>query len=299
LIDLGFGIAIWTIVLGILAAYQVRVSMLGRVRSARADKDGGSVLLPLHFVEFAQWMLRPFANALIRRGVTPAGVTWFSLLPGVGAGVAVAFGWFGLATFLGTIASFCDSLDGMIARLTKSSSESGETLDALVDRYAESAFFVGLLVYYRSSLFMTVAIAIAFVGAYTVSYTSAKAEAQGVEPPRGLMRRNERATYLFGAAGLVPFSRLLAPASAGAFAHEAPMILSIVLIGIIANLSSFRRVGAIRRALDVIKPPVRGVMPDAPSNAVHSAVHPAGSAPPHARAALGDTSGAAVSHDAS
>ncbi|MDQ6612984.1 MAG: CDP-alcohol phosphatidyltransferase family protein, partial [Gemmatimonadota bacterium] len=213
LLDMYFAIVIWGTLIAVLLLYTVRVWMLGRARSARADKDGGSVLLPKHFVELSQWMLNPLGRLLIRLGGTPDGVTWFSLLPGIGAGVALAFGWFGLGCFLSTIACFSDSLDGMLARLSGKSSESGETLDAIVDRYAESSFFIGLIVYYRFSPIMVTLSAVAFLGAFMVSYTTAKAEAQQVAPPRGLMRRNERAVYLAAGAGLTPFMRVLFPAA--------------------------------------------------------------------------------------
>ncbi|MEP6764527.1 MAG: CDP-alcohol phosphatidyltransferase family protein [Gemmatimonadaceae bacterium] len=247
-LDLFFGIAIWGTVLSIFVLYLGRVWMLGRARSARADKDGGSILLSKHLVEFAQWMLHPLGRLLVRLGGTPDGVTWFSLLPGIGAGVAIAYGWFGLAALLSSIASFSDSLDGMLARLSGKSSESGETLDAIVDRYAESSFFIGLIVYYRFSPIMVTLSAVAFLGAFMVSYTTAKAEAQQVAPPRGLMRRNERALYLAVGSGLVPFVRVMIPNSSQ-FLQETTMIIAIVLIAIIANLSSFVRVGGIRRAL--------------------------------------------------
>ena len=247
--DLKVGVLPWAIVLSALALYAIRVVMTGRARTARADRDGGSVLLSMHFVEFGGWFLAPVGRFVVRIGGTPDGVTWFSLMSAVGAGVALAFGRFGLATLLGTIAAFCDSLDGIVARLTGLSSEAGETLDAMVDRYAESAFFVGLLVHYRSSSVVTAFVALAMVGAFMVSYTSAKAEAQGVEPPRGLMRRSERATYLLVGAGLTPFANALVPASASLIVRDAPMLLAILLIAIIANVSTFRRVSLIRQAL--------------------------------------------------
>ncbi|MEP6832473.1 MAG: CDP-alcohol phosphatidyltransferase family protein [Gemmatimonas sp.] len=247
--DFAFGVVPWAVVLGALLVYTIRVLLTGRAKSARADADGGSVLLSKHFIEFAMWMLMPVGRLVVRMGGSSDGVTWFSVLPGVGAGVALAFGRFGLATLLGTIASFCDSLDGMVARLTGMGSEAGETLDAMIDRYAESAFFVGLLLHYRESFLITAFVATAMVGAFMVSYTSAKAEAQHVAPPRGLMRRSERATYLLAGSGLTPFSNALLPASAPLMERDAPMLLAIGLIAIISNFSTFRRVGLIREAL--------------------------------------------------
>lgn len=254
--DLFFGIVPWAVVLSMLAIYTMRVIIKGRATSARADKEGGSVLLSKHLVEFGLWMLTPVGRALARWGATPDGVTWFSLVPGMGAGLALAFGWFGVATLLGTVAAFCDSLDGMLARLLNRGSEAGETLDAIVDRYAEASFLAGLMVHYRYSATMSAMTAFALVGAFMVSYTSAKAEAQQVTPPRGLMRRSERATYMLVGAGLVPFTRALIPenVSIGAyvenhFLREAPMVIVIAVIAIIANWSAVRRMLMIRGAL--------------------------------------------------
>lgn len=247
--DLIVGALPWAIVLSALLVYSIRVMMSGRLRSNRADSDGGSVLLSLHFLEFGQWFLSPLGRFIVRSGGTPDGVTWVSLLSGVGAGIAVAFGRFGLATLLGAIACFCDSLDGMVARLSGLSSEAGETLDAIVDRYSESAFFVGLLLHYRESFLIMVVVSLAMLGAFMVSYTSAKAEAQDVEPPRGLMRRSERAVYLVGGAGLTPFSNALLPDSAPLILRDAPIMLAMVLIALVANASTFRRVSLIRQAL--------------------------------------------------
>ncbi|MEO7965442.1 MAG: CDP-alcohol phosphatidyltransferase family protein [Gemmatimonadaceae bacterium] len=259
--DLIFGIGTWAIILGMLAIYRVRVALKGRSQSARADREGGSIILSKFLVEYGLWMMTPVARFLVRAGVTPDGVTWFSLVPGIGAGIALAYGWFGLATFLGTIAAFSDSVDGFVARLTGLGSEAGETLDAIIDRYVESAFFAGLLVHYRDSMPMVALTATALIGAFMVSYTSAKAEAQQVSPPRGLMRRSERATYLLVGAGLVPFTRAFFADSSPLLYREATMIIVIVAIAIIANLSSLMRVTSIRASLRAL---------ESPSNVPHS-----------------------------
>lgn len=248
--DLIIGTIPWVLVLSLLAAYGIRVLIKGRARSARADREGGSMLLSKLLVEFGLWMITPVSRVLARFGATPDGVTWFSLVPGIGAGVALAFGWFGVAALLGLIAAFCDSLDGMLARLLGTGSESGETLDAIVDRYAESAFLAGAMVHYRYSATMSAMTALALVGAFMVSYTTAKAEAQQITPPRGLMRRSERAVYLLVGAGLVPFTRALLPDTTTHFLREAPMVAVIGAIAIIANGSALRRMSRIRRALN-------------------------------------------------
>lgn len=247
--DLAVGVVPWAIVLSALLVFIARVVLSGRARSTRADKDGGSALLSIHLLEFGVWLLTPVGRLVVRLGGTPDSVTWFSLLAGLGSGIALAFGRFGLATLLGSMAAFGDSLDGMVARFKGVSSEAGETLDAIADRYAESAFLVGLMLHYRNEIWLSALTGLALVGAFMVSYTSAKAEAQQVAPPRGLMRRSERAVYMLVGAGLTTFSIALTSPDASVLLREAPILIAIALIAIIANFSTFGRVALIRTAL--------------------------------------------------
>ena len=69
-------------------------------------------------MEMVYWMLDPVIDFLAALRITPNMVTLFSLLPAAGAGVALAFGWFGLASVLAVMATFCDILDGLLARKT-------------------------------------------------------------------------------------------------------------------------------------------------------------------------------------
>ena len=62
--------------------------------------------------------------------ITPNRLTWARGVLGFGAGVALAFGWFGLACALATWSVLGDILDGQVARMTNSGSDRGELLDA-------------------------------------------------------------------------------------------------------------------------------------------------------------------------
>jgi CDP-diacylglycerol---glycerol-3-phosphate 3-phosphatidyltransferase len=255
--DLVFAAVAWIFVLGAGAAYALRAAARGRARSARADRDGGSALLSKHLVELCLWTMTPFTAVLARMGVTPDGVTWFSLLPGLAAGAALVFGWFGLAALLGMVAAFCDAIDGLLARRLGRGSEAGETLDAVVDRYTEGAFLGGLVVYYRATTVMMTLSILALIGSFMISYTTAKAEAQGVDPPRGVMRRGERALYLLVAAGLVPFVRALVPATRPFYVRDAPIVAVVVFIAAVGNYSVVSRMRQIRQALAARGPAAR------------------------------------------
>jgi len=48
--------------------------------------------------------------------------------------------------------SVFDAFDGIVARQKNLSSDSGEVLDAVVDRYCDAAPLIGLTMFYRGSL---------------------------------------------------------------------------------------------------------------------------------------------------
>lgn len=234
-----------------LAIYSTRTLLRGRARNARVDQDGGSLLVTKGFMEFGYWLVEPVAAVLYRMGVTPDQVTAFSLLPALAAGVAVARGAFGLACCLSTLASLCDTLDGLVARRAGTASDAGEAFDALADRYGEFFFIGGLVVHYRQSLPLCVLALAALLGAFLISYSTAKAEAIGVPPPRGLMRRAERAIYLGVAAGLTPFFVEFGGAAWPTWLRELPMVTVTGLIAVIANASTMSRLRQIMRSVRV------------------------------------------------
>lgn len=247
--DIYFSVGIVSLLVVTLMLYGVRAALVGRARHDRVDKDGGSAFVGKRFMEFGYWLVGPLVAALDRLGATPNGVTAFSLLPAAGAGVAVAFGWFGLSCVLATMAAFADIIDGLLARRQGVSSDAGEALDAAVDRYSEFFFVTGLLVYYRSSVPIFLLAAFTLLGGYMVSYATVKAEALAVIAPRGSMRRSERAIYLFFGAGFTPLAELLAGPSRPLVVRQAPMVFAIALVALVSNVSVVRRVAAIMKAI--------------------------------------------------
>ncbi|MBC8132058.1 MAG: CDP-alcohol phosphatidyltransferase family protein [Deltaproteobacteria bacterium] len=247
--DIYFSYAMLCLTVATAGAYGARTFFRGRARHERADKDGGSLFVGKRFMEFGYWLMDPLVAVLHRAGVTPDMVTVFSLLPALIAGVAVSQGWFGLACVLATFASLSDAVDGLLARRRGSASDAGEAFDAVVDRYVEFFLMGGLIVYYRASLILCVAAIFALFGAFMVSYSTAKAEALNVPPPRGSMRRAERAIYLLFAAGLTPFAGAISGPDANVLFREGPMIGAVGLIAVVSNVSVIARLRAIVRAI--------------------------------------------------
>jgi CDP-diacylglycerol--glycerol-3-phosphate 3-phosphatidyltransferase len=248
--DIYFAVAMWTFAGSVVVAYLMRMMLRGRARFDRLDADGGSVFLGKRVMEGAYWLLDPPVNLLIALRVTPNMVTLFSLLPALGAGVAVAFGWFGLGCMLATIATLSDIVDGVIARRTGVSSDAGEVIDAAVDRYGEFFLLGGLAFYYRDTWSVLLLVLAAIIGSFMVSYSTAKAEAVRVPAPRGAMRRSERAVYLLVAAGLTSVTKVIFADTPTLSLREAPMILAIAIVAGVSNVSVVQRLGAIINALE-------------------------------------------------
>jgi CDP-diacylglycerol--glycerol-3-phosphate 3-phosphatidyltransferase len=236
--------------LAIAVAYAGRVSRRGWTHEARIERAGGSALLGRRPMEIAYWALRPLGRALVALGASANAVTWSSLALAVTAGAAIAAGHYGVGAAFMAASSLGDALDGMIARETGTASAAGEVLDAAVDRYAELLFLGGIALEGRSSPALLALAFAATAGAIMVSYSTAKAEALGVTPPRGAMRREERAVYLVLGAALVPVA---AAATARwelpGWVGRAPLFLSLGLVAVVGNLSAVRRFRAIAAAV--------------------------------------------------
>jgi CDP-diacylglycerol--glycerol-3-phosphate 3-phosphatidyltransferase len=248
-LDLGIAIANIAFFFSLLGVYLLRSAIVGRRRHARADADGGSVFLRKPMMEMVYWILEPIIDFLAALRITPNMVTLFSLLPAAGAGVALGFGWFGLASVLAVLATFCDILDGLLARKTGVSSGAGEVIDAAVDRYGEMFFFGGLVYYYRTHDQVLFIVLLAIVGSFMVSYATAKAEAMGVPAPRGAMRRGERAAYLIFGAAFTPVAQALFASSPSLALRELPIILTVTIVAVVSNISVLQRFVAINDLL--------------------------------------------------
>jgi phosphatidylglycerophosphate synthase len=198
------------------------------------------------------WAIDPVVRGLVRIGATPNAVTFAALVLGLGAGAAVATGWFGLACLLATCSTISDILDGQVARITQTGSNAGELLDAAVDRYTEFAFIAGFILYARDSPFQIAVALAALLASFMISYVSAKAEAFQVAVPRGLMRRHERATYLTAGAGVTPVFGPAVHAQWPALPAAAIFVLCLAIVGAVGNLAALQRLVRLRRRVHAV-----------------------------------------------
>ena len=229
--------------LSVLVATLVLFLKGRRASNARLEGHGG-VMLGRGVMEATYLLFGPLARALIALRVTPNTITAFSLVPGLLSGVALACGHFGVGTMLATMSENADMVASM-ARHLKLTSDVGELFDAMVDRYLEFFLLAGLAFYFRNTPVMQLLTLGAILGSFMVSYTTVKAEALGVAPPTGAMRRAERAVYLILGCALVPVAGLLwpslTPGSALCLCREIPIELAILVVATVTNISAVRR----------------------------------------------------------
>jgi CDP-diacylglycerol--glycerol-3-phosphate 3-phosphatidyltransferase len=237
--------AVWVV---LIVAYAIRVSRFGKFRSERVHGvGGGTVLVGESIMQATYWAIDPVVRGLVRLGATPNAITLAALVTGIGAGAAIAAGWFGLACLLATCSAISDILDGQVARVTHSGSDAGELLDAAVDRYTEFAFIAGFILYTHDSPFQIAVALAALLASFMISYVSAKAEALQVSVPRGLMRRHERATYLTLASGLTPLLGPSIHAQWPALPATSMFVLGLAMVGSVGNLAALQRMLRIHR----------------------------------------------------
>lgn len=151
-------------------------------------------------------ILTPLGSALVRRGIGPNVVTAIGTLGTVVS--ALLFYpldqlWWGSVAI--TVFVLFDLLDGVVARLGGGGGSTwGAFLDSTLDRVADAAIFVGLILYFviKDDLLMVAVTLFCLVAGAMVSYAKARAEGLGLTCDVGLAERPERLVVGLVAAGL-------------------------------------------------------------------------------------------------
>jgi archaetidylinositol phosphate synthase len=181
-----------------------------------------------------QGMLTAEAIIAHRFGLTPNWITGFGLVLSFLAALFCAY-WRGDVRFLLfavvflLLSGFCDALDGVVARIFAQATVFGGYLDSLLDRYADAAVLMGIVlgglcepVYWGFA---------AVIGSLLVSYSRARAEAAGIKLESiGLAERAERILIL-AVAGLIGFF----------WQPVTVMTSAVVLLAVLTNLTVLQR----------------------------------------------------------
>jgi phosphatidylglycerophosphate synthase len=119
----------------------------------------------------------PLGRICLRLGLTPNALTLISLLIGGLAGYAIARGRFFGGVALIILMGVADMLDGATARAGGLASPYGTVLDHVVDRYAEFAILLGVML---SGAVAPTWVIFALFGMIMASYVRARAESTGL-----------------------------------------------------------------------------------------------------------------------
>jgi phosphatidylglycerophosphate synthase len=230
-----------------LVVFALKSAFRGLTRTDNVDRLGGSIVGSRFLLEYTFWMFSPVARAAIRLGIDPDALSWASLVLQLLAGWLLAVGSFAAGGWVLVFGAFCDALDGWVARARGVASDAGEVLDAALDRWAETAVFLGLAWYYRELWWGFLLAAAACAGAVMVSYARAKGQAFGVDAKLGLMQRHERAGWVATATVFSGLWELWRP-SLG-FARHPPTLVALGVIAVLANVTAWRRVAFVRAEL--------------------------------------------------
>jgi CDP-diacylglycerol--glycerol-3-phosphate 3-phosphatidyltransferase len=195
--------------------------------------------------QIATWAYRGFValgTRLAKVGVSANGLTYSSLLLGV-----VAFGfaargqfWFAAgAVFAGGV---FDALDGIVARTTGTVSRYGALLDSTVDRVTDALPLLGVLLYYGSSVPLSIITAVALVGSIVIPYARARAEALGAKLPTLFMRRPERIVLLVACF-------LLGEIDLGIGLPAPLLALGVLVLAVLSSVGAVSVLRAARRSL--------------------------------------------------
>ena len=99
----------------------------------------------------SKWLLDRIVGILAATGVNPNFLTFLGLVVNFGAAVSFAIGGFRTGALIIFFAGFLDMLDGQVARRQNRVTAFGAFYDSTLDRYADMALYMGLLVYYSVS----------------------------------------------------------------------------------------------------------------------------------------------------
>jgi archaetidylinositol phosphate synthase len=136
--------------------------------------------------------------------------------------------WVLVAAVLLLLSGFCDALDGVVARLYGQATAFGGFLDSLLDRYADAAVYVAIVI---SGLCEPLWGTIALAGSLLVSYSRARAEAAGVKMESiGIAERAERIIILVVASILSIY-----------WSPTMIMNAAIILLAVLSNLTVLQR----------------------------------------------------------
>lgn len=230
-----------------LIAYVLRSMVRGGYRDAEMESRGKTAIIGMAPRQYFAWVMKPIWSGLVKLDVPADAITTLSVLLACGAGVAIATGRFALGGWLYIFAGVCDFVDGRLARARGRATPAGAALDSVLDRYSESAVFLGLAWYYRGSWVMPVVL-LALIGSHLIPYVRARGEGLGVEVKMGVLQRPERLVMIGLSVAFSPMvEAIFAPGDPHPI-HRLPVaVLAVMAVG--THFTAIQRLIHVRNAL--------------------------------------------------
>ena len=202
-------------------------------------------------------LIEPIAKALIAIGLSANAVTVIGAIGTIVVAIATGItGWlFGGAVVL-TLLVLADSLDGSIAMLTTGGTEFGAFLDSTLDRIADWAMLVGVILFFvlhddwwhtgsdgvpdYVGMIGVVAAAVAVMTSFVTSYARARAESVGYEVRNGVATRADRLVII-----------LVGMAVTGLPRQGVWLTIAMVLLAVLGLVTVLQRIFEARRQMSV------------------------------------------------
>jgi phosphatidylglycerophosphate synthase len=254
-----------TVALAVLAfiALIARISIGGYRRRPQDPGIVGSAVLGPGIRGWYFENLQPFEEWCVRRGVSPAYLSYAQLAGSALVGACYATGMLFTAGWLLLLTGTLDIIDGRVARRTAGASARGAFLDSVIDRYVESFAYFGLAAFFRDSWVLW-AVLFALLGSTMVSYARARGEGLGMDIRVGIFQRPERVVILgFGSIFGSAVEHLTEPWFPGP--GYTVVILTVLAVAVLTNITALQRI--IHTWRELVGQPVLAARASAPSGA--------------------------------
>ncbi|MEE1295278.1 MAG: CDP-alcohol phosphatidyltransferase family protein [Bifidobacterium sp.] len=193
-------------------------------------------------------LINPIAKGLVKCGLTANAVTVIGAVGTIVVGIATGItGWLFWGAVVLTILVIFDSLDGSVAALTTGGTRFGAFLDSTLDRVADWAVLLGVIIYFFEQIigetlatgdqygnWMAVAgmwcALYAVMTSFVTSYARARAQAVGAEAKGGVATRSDRLTII-----------LIGMALTGLTHMDVWLMAAMAILAILGTITVFQR----------------------------------------------------------
>lgn len=153
---------------------------------------------PFSYKEALRQLLHPLVRLLSTMRVRPDTLTFMGWSLSLGSAALFGLGYLKLAGAIMLLGGLFDALDGAVARESNRMTSFGAFLDSTLDRFSESAIFIGIIFFYATAArpYEALLAGAAMTFSLLTSYARARAEGLGLECEVGLLERAGRVLIL-------------------------------------------------------------------------------------------------------